>query len=101
MATRRVIAQLLKPTEEGFIEASKRLAAGGLVAFPTETVYGLGANALDESAVKSIFETKGRPLTGIRSKLNWQTNNLFEQILLSCILPPWNELCRLLTWTQR
>ncbi|MBR3996034.1 MAG: threonylcarbamoyl-AMP synthase [Clostridia bacterium] len=34
---------------------------GGLVAFPTETVYGLGANALDGEAVKKIFEVKGRP----------------------------------------
>lgn len=34
---------------------------GGLVAFPTETVYGLGANALDANAVKKIFEAKGRP----------------------------------------
>jgi L-threonylcarbamoyladenylate synthase len=39
------------------------LRAGGLVAFPTETVYGLGANALDEAAVKRIFEAKGRPLS--------------------------------------
>jgi L-threonylcarbamoyladenylate synthase len=37
------------------------LRAGGLVAFPTETVYGLGANALDDAAVLRIFETKGRP----------------------------------------
>ncbi len=37
------------------------LRKGGLVAFPTETVYGLGANALDENAVKKIFEAKGRP----------------------------------------
>ncbi|MBQ3114838.1 MAG: threonylcarbamoyl-AMP synthase [Clostridia bacterium] len=37
------------------------LKNGGLVAFPTETVYGLGANALDENAVKKIFEAKGRP----------------------------------------
>ena len=36
---------------------------GGNVAFPTETVYGLGGNALDERAVKRIFEVKGRPLT--------------------------------------
>ncbi len=34
---------------------------GGLVAIPTETVYGLGANGLDENAVKKIFEAKGRP----------------------------------------
>lgn len=40
--------------------AAEILRRGGLVAFPTETVYGLGANALDENAVKSIFTAKGR-----------------------------------------
>lgn len=39
------------------------LRGGGLVAFPTETVYGLGANALDSAAVQKIFEMKGRPET--------------------------------------
>jgi L-threonylcarbamoyladenylate synthase len=39
------------------------IRAGRLVAFPTETVYGLGANALDEAAVRRIFEAKGRPST--------------------------------------
>lgn len=39
------------------------IRAGGLVAFPTETVYGLGANALDAAAVARIFEAKGRPAT--------------------------------------
>src|SRR5580698_7603780 len=42
-------------------KAAALLRAGGLVAFPTETVYGLGANALDEAAVGRIFEAKGRP----------------------------------------
>ena len=42
-------------------EAAKVLRDGGLVAFPTETVYGLGANALDSEAVKKIFIAKGRP----------------------------------------
>ncbi len=41
--------------------AAELLRAGRLVAFPTETVYGLGANALDETAVRRIFEAKGRP----------------------------------------
>jgi len=41
--------------------AAARLRRGGLVAFPTETVYGLGANALDEKAVAKIFEAKGGP----------------------------------------
>lgn len=42
-------------------KAAEVLKSGGLVAFPTETVYGLGANALDEAAVKSIYKAKGRP----------------------------------------
>lgn len=42
-------------------EAAELLRAGGLVAFPTETVYGLGANALDARAVRRIYEAKGRP----------------------------------------
>ncbi|MBW2988653.1 threonylcarbamoyl-AMP synthase [Candidatus Woesearchaeota archaeon] len=41
--------------------AAKVLRGGGLVAFPTETVYGLGANALDAKAVAKIFKAKGRP----------------------------------------
>ncbi|GAB6099501.1 L-threonylcarbamoyladenylate synthase [Halanaerocella petrolearia] len=42
-------------------EVAKLLQQGKLVAFPTETVYGLGANALDNQAVKRIFQAKGRP----------------------------------------
>ena len=42
-------------------EASQIIKEGGIVAFPTETVYGLGANALNEEAVKKIFIAKGRP----------------------------------------
>jgi L-threonylcarbamoyladenylate synthase len=42
-------------------QAAELLRAGKLVAFPTETVYGLGANALDAAAVERIFEAKGRP----------------------------------------
>ena len=41
--------------------AAQAIAAGELVAFPTETVYGLGANALDEAAVRLIYQVKGRP----------------------------------------
>jgi L-threonylcarbamoyladenylate synthase len=41
--------------------AAEVLRAGGLVAFPTETVYGLGANALDDRAVRRIYAVKGRP----------------------------------------
>ncbi|MBY0308590.1 MAG: threonylcarbamoyl-AMP synthase [Phycisphaerales bacterium] len=44
-------------------QAVARLRSGGLVAFPTETVYGLGADALNEAAVRRVFEAKGRPAT--------------------------------------
>lgn len=47
--------------ENDLENAAERLRNGGLVAFPTETVYGLGANALDPTAVARIFATKGRP----------------------------------------
>jgi L-threonylcarbamoyladenylate synthase len=53
----------LSANEAGAIErAAEILRAGGLVAFPTETVYGLGANALDTTGVKKIFTAKRRPL---------------------------------------
>src|SRR5262245_19697601 len=44
-------------------DAGARLRAGDIVAFPTETVYGLGTNALDAAAVKRVYELKGRPST--------------------------------------
>ncbi|MCH8196429.1 MAG: threonylcarbamoyl-AMP synthase [Chloroflexi bacterium] len=49
--------------EEQLREALATLRGGGLVAYPTDTVYGLGANALDTRAVQRIFEAKGRPTT--------------------------------------
>ncbi|MBA2665183.1 MAG: threonylcarbamoyl-AMP synthase [Bradymonadaceae bacterium] len=51
----------MHPEPELLEQAARILSAGGLVAFPTETVYGLGANALDEAAVARIFAAKGRP----------------------------------------
>ena len=54
-------AQNIETAQLQIAEAGRILAAGGLVAFPTETVYGLGANALDHCAVFSIFAAKGRP----------------------------------------
>ena len=53
--------QVLRPDEDALQAAAGIFRAGGLVAFPTETVYGLGANALDRDAVLSIFAAKGRP----------------------------------------
>ncbi len=51
----------LAPDLDVLAEAARVLRAGGLVAFPTETVYGLGALALDESALARVYEAKGRP----------------------------------------
>lgn len=52
---------IFKDTIEDIKSAGEIIAGGGIVAFPTETVYGLGANALDEEAVKKIYKAKGRP----------------------------------------
>eukprot|EP01039_Chlorochromonas_danica_P005922 gene5922-6520_t len=54
---------LIEPNEDGLEEAASLLRNGRLLAFPTETVYGLGANALNVEAVLDIFRAKGRPLT--------------------------------------
>lgn len=53
--------KILTPDEKDIQIAGKILADGGLVAFPTETVYGLGADALNDEAVKNIYAAKGRP----------------------------------------
>ena len=50
-----------QPTDAELSRAAEVVRRGGLVAFPTETVYGLGANALDATAVSRIFEAKKRP----------------------------------------
>jgi L-threonylcarbamoyladenylate synthase len=52
---------ILSPTDATLKAAAQALQSGALVAFPTETVYGLGADATDETAVARIFEAKGRP----------------------------------------
>lgn len=53
--------RMFPASPEGIAAAVQLLAAGGLVAFPTETVYGLGGDARDDAAVARIFEAKGRP----------------------------------------
>jgi len=58
------MTELIKVTPENISDLKKAgeiIKKGGLVAFPTETVYGIGANGLDGDAVKNIFKAKGRP----------------------------------------
>lgn len=63
MDTKIINLQLLdqSETDTAYAEAARIIREGGLVAFPTETVYGLGANALDEQASAKIYAAKGRP----------------------------------------
>jgi L-threonylcarbamoyladenylate synthase len=53
--------RILPANEPSIVEAARGLLDGRVIAFPTETVYGLGANALDDSAVARIFAVKERP----------------------------------------
>jgi L-threonylcarbamoyladenylate synthase len=57
------MARIVPPTREWIAAAAEELRSGGLVAFPSETVYGLGANALSSEASERIFAAKGRPAT--------------------------------------
>lgn len=61
MSDRVIPTRCLAATESAIAEAAERLLAGELVAFPTETVYGLGADGLNPNAVARIYEAKGRP----------------------------------------
>jgi L-threonylcarbamoyladenylate synthase len=61
MVTKHIVVDPEQPDGAAIAEAAAVIQAGGLVAFPTETVYGLGANALDAAAVARIFAAKERP----------------------------------------
>ena len=52
---------LLTTSEEDILKAAEIINNGGLVGMPTETVYGLAADALNPEAIKGIFKAKGRP----------------------------------------
>ncbi len=75
--------------------ASDILAAGGLVAFPTETVYGLGANACDGSAVAGIFQAKDRPnfnplichIANAETAFQLGVETYFATVLANCFWP--------------
>ena len=75
---------IVEPDAASITKAAKMLQDGGLVAFPTETVYGLGADATNERAVAAIFEAKGRP----------QFNPLISHVLGS------DEAKRFVEWSE-
>ena len=61
MKTVRLLVSADRPEPATIAKAAAFLEGGGTVAFPTETVYGLGADASDTSAIQKVFEAKGRP----------------------------------------
>ena len=58
-----ILSRLYEPTEENIKQCAEYIKKGGIVGMPTETVYGLAANAFNVEACYKIFEYKGRPLT--------------------------------------
>src|SRR4051812_33505872 len=79
-----------KPDPALIAEAVAVLRGDGLVAFPTETVYGLGANALSAVAVRRIFAAKGRPA------YNPLIVHVHDQAAVSQVAREWNETAELL-----
>ncbi len=77
------------PTQQSIIHATELLSAGKLVAFPTETVYGLGADATNDKAVAAIFEAKGRP------QFNPLIIHVADTRALNDLIE-WNEIARTL-----
>lgn len=59
--TKYLTVSAMEPEDDAVTEAARILDRGGLVAFPTETVYGLGADAFSDSSIRKVFEAKGRP----------------------------------------
>lgn len=103
--------KLLKPNEESINLACKLLKKGEVVAVPTETVYGLAGDATNGSAIKKIFEAKGRPadnplivhissldmLDGIVREINEDAQKLAENFWpgpLTIIMPKGNKVCK-------
>ena len=60
---KNILSRLYEPTEENIKQCAEYIKKGGIVGMPTETVYGLAANAFNVEACYKIFEYKGRPLT--------------------------------------
>lgn len=77
--------RILQPTKTNIELCARRLRAGGVVAFPTETVYGLGANAFMPDAVRKIYEVKGRPSDNPLIVHIYEQSQIFE---LAAFVPP-------------
>lgn len=83
--TRVLVVKPSEPDESAVAEAGRTCREGGLVAFPTETVYGLGTNALDAGAVRRLFAVKQRPIT---RALSIMVASVAEALPLAADVPP-------------
>lgn len=88
--------RILPPTSSNIMRCASTLRAGGLVAFPTETVYALGAIATNADAVKAVYDVKGRPTdkplivaVGRKSQIRTVAKNIPEKanILIDKFMP--------------
>ena len=93
--TRVVTVDPERPDPQAIAEAAEVIRRGGLVAFPTETVYGLGANAFDAAAVQRIFEAKGRPAT---DPLIVHIAHIGQLGLVAAVVPPAARALALAFW---
>jgi len=106
--------KIFKPTDNEIFEASELIKSGNIIAFPTETVYGIGANIFDYNAVDSIFQIKNRdyskPLSAhisdikmveqvssIIPDLFYELANIFLPGPLTMIIPAKNDLPPIVT----
>ncbi|MDR1471468.1 MAG: threonylcarbamoyl-AMP synthase [Synergistaceae bacterium] len=93
--SRNYAEKISLPTREVIARAAGILRSGGLVSFPTETVYGLGANALDPEAVEKIYRAKGRPsdnplilhVPGMREAARYAEINSAAELLMRHFWP--------------
>ncbi|MCX7984722.1 MAG: L-threonylcarbamoyladenylate synthase [Bacteroidetes bacterium] len=85
MSIKTKILSVNEQFEEALHDALVILRGGGIIAFPTETVYGLGADALNTSAVKRVYEVKGRPSN---NPLIVHIASISDGVIFSKNLPP-------------
>ena len=75
------------PSKPSIETATKILRAGGIVAFPTETVYGLGCDTFNPEAIELIYKTKGRPIR------NPMIAHILELSWTERLTDSWNKTC--------
>jgi L-threonylcarbamoyladenylate synthase len=78
---------ILQPTQETYIHATKILSEGGVVSFPTETVYGLGCDTHNRSAIDLVYTLKNRP------KNNPMITHVLDVTWTSQLCSRWSEAC--------